>query len=113
MRKSGKFKTERRRFPRVMAPVFYRAPRILTKKRRVSNISVAGVRIYSDEYLKEGERLELKFFLPSGLTFEAIARVAWIKELPPGSEVVYDVGLEFLDLSDKMVKELKGVLGDK
>jgi len=74
-----KYKTERRCFPRVMVPVYYRSPRILTKKRQVSNISLAGVRIYSDEYINEAERLELEFFLPNGFSVKALARVVWIK----------------------------------
>lgn len=113
MDRKEKYKTERRRFPRVMVPVHYRSPRILTKKRQVSNISLAGVRIFSDEYLNEGERLELEFILPSGFSVKALARVVWIKEQPPGSAAPYDVGLEFIDLHEKAKNELKAVLEDK
>ncbi len=93
-----------------MAPVFYRIPRILTAKRRVSNLSLMGVRIYSDEMINVGERLELEFFLPDGKTEEAIGRVVWIKEMPEGAEAMYDVGVEFIGLSEDAVKKLKTVL---
>ena len=103
---------ERRRFPRVMAPIFYRTPRIFSPKRRITNISSGGVRIYSDEQLKPGKRLEIEFFLPNGISIVAIARVVWIEELPAGAEARYDVGLEFLDLPPETIKELGGILKD-
>jgi hypothetical protein len=37
----------------------------------------------------------------------------WIKELPPGSGAVYDVGLEFLDLPDEAMRELLSALKEK
>jgi len=107
---SKKSKIERRRFPRVTVPVFYRSPRIFSPKRRVSDISPGGVRIYSDERLEEGKRLEIEFFLPSGYSVVAIARVVWVKELPPGSEGLYDVGLEFIHLAPIAFDELKSAL---
>lgn len=110
MRNSHKKKTERRIFPRVMAPVFYRATKIISPKRRVSDVSLGGVRIYSDEWLAVGGRLELEFFLPDGSTVEASAKVAWIKEMPEGGEAVYDVGMEFVELSKDAIGKLKTVL---
>jgi hypothetical protein len=112
MKKTKESKQERRRLPRVMAPVYYRSPRIFTPKRKVSDISLSGVRIYSDKYLPEGKRLEIEFFLPSGYTVEAIAKVVWVNELPPGSEALYDVGLEFIRLPEMAVEELKSVLDE-
>ena len=109
MDESGK---ERRHFPRVVAPIYYRSPRILTPKRRVSNISLGGIRIYSDELLEEGKRIEIEIFLPSGFSIIAIVRVVWINELPADSEAKYDVGLEFIHLPVGAMNELKGVLGE-
>jgi len=102
--------TERRRFPRVMAPVLCRIPRTPTKKQRVSNLSLGGVRIYSDEHLDLGQELDLEFFLSDGTVLKAKARVVWIKELPPGEQGVYDVGLEFVKLSKRAREELSSVL---
>ena len=104
---------EKRRFPRVMAPVLCRVPRAPAKKQRISNLSLGGVRIYSDEPLDIGQELDLEFFLPNGAFLEARARVVWSKELPPGAHGVYDVGLEFLALSKKALGELRIVLKSK
>ena len=40
----------------------------------------------------------------------AIARVVWIKALPPGSDALYDVGLDFINLPAKAMNELKFIL---
>lgn len=103
-------KRERRRFLRVKAPVYYRYPKIAEKRKQVSNVSLAGVRICSDNCLFVNQRLELLFFLPSGFSIEALARVVWTKELPPGAEAIYDVGLEFIHLPEKALKKLQAVL---
>lgn len=94
----------------MMAPALYRVPRIRTAKRPVSNLSLVGVRIYSDEWLDVGERLELEFFLPEGTTVETLGRVVWIKEMPKEAEAMYDLGLEFIGLSEDAIKKLKTVL---
>lgn len=91
--------TERRSFPRVTAPVFFRVPRLFTPKRRVADISPRGIKIFSNEYVPVGKRLEVELFLPSGTSVEAIARVVWIKELAPDSDASYDIGLEFIRLT--------------
>ena len=94
-----------------MAPVLCRMPeQKVSEGRRVSNLSLGGVRIYSDERLEVGQELELEFLLPSGSNLEARARVVWIKELPPGSQGVYDVGLEFVALPKKARRELRLIL---
>ena len=78
--------------------------------RRVSNLSLGGVRVYSDERMAAGQEVELEFILPHGPSFKAMARVVWAKELPPGSPGVYDVGLEFVALSKKAKRELGSVI---
>lgn len=101
---------ERRKFPRIFAPIYFRSPRILTAKKHVSNISLGGIRIFSDEHFKVGKRFEIEIFLPSGYSITALTHVVWIKELPSGSEANYDLGLEFLSLPVGAMKELKAVL---
>lgn len=112
MSDENRINQERRRFPRAMSPIFYRSPRLLSPKRKVSNISLGGVRIYSDERLEKGKRLEIEVFLPNGFSITAITRVVWIDELPPDSDALYDVGLEFIDLPPHATQELKTVLKD-
>ena len=96
-----------------MAPVYYRSPRILTSKRRVSNISMGGIRIFSDKELKIGKKLEIEIFLSAGTSILATTRVVWINKLPPDSEALYDVGLEFVSLPPEHVEALKAVLGEE
>jgi len=103
---------ERRKFPRIYAPIYFRSPRIFSAKRQVSNISLGGIRIFSDEHLKIGKKFEIEIFLPSGFSITALACVVWTKKLPSGSEAQFDVGLEFLDLPVGAMKELKTVLDD-
>jgi len=110
MGKSDTSNIERRKYPRVMAPVFYKAPKHLSPKLPVSDLSLGGVRIYSDERLDVGGRLELDFFLPDGSTVKAVAKVAWIKEMPEVAEAIYDVGMEFVELSKAAMEKLKTVL---
>jgi len=103
-------KDDRRRYQRVLVPVLYRIPDHSTPKRQVKNLSVGGVRIYSDEDLDIGQTLELEFFLPNGITIEAAAKVVWIKKQQAGSEGLYDVGMEFTNLSEVAMMELDSVL---
>ncbi len=110
MKKKNNETLERRKYPRVRVPVLCRDVRPRAKKKPITNISLGGVRIYSDERMDAGQEVELEFFLPAGSTVRAKARVIWIKELPPGAPGIYDVGLEFLELSRKAEKELSQVL---
>lgn len=79
-------------------------------RQRVSNISLGGVRLYSDQRLDVGEEVELELYFPSGFSDIGRARVVWINELPPNSGASYDVGLEFLELPDDAIRELKETL---
>ena len=101
---------ERRRFPRLSSQVYYRIGKSQSLRQRVSNISFGGVRIYSDERLDIDEEVELELHFPNGVSGRGMARVVWIKALPPRSGASYDVGLEFLDLSEDAAKELREVL---
>ena len=103
---------ERRRFPRLSSQVYYRIGKSKSLRQRVSNISMGGVRIYSDERLEIDEEVELELFFPNGSSGRGLARVVWIKELPPDSGASYDVGLEFLNLPKEAAKELAEVLDE-
>jgi len=109
---SDKSELKKRRFPRVKTPVYYRPASISGTSRQTSNISLGGVRIHSNKPLKEGQALEVELFLPSGQSIVALAKVVWVKTLPPGSDTLYDVGLEFINLPADAVHKLKAVLED-
>lgn len=110
MTTSKKSKFDRRRFPRVKAPVYYRPASVFGMSSQASNISLAGVRIYSNKPFKKGQSLEIELLLPNGNSLKAIVSVVWISALPPGSEALYDVGLEFLNIADDVIPKLQSVL---
>lgn len=110
MNEYDKSELKRRRYPRVKAPVLYRPIKVLGPRRRIFDISPGGVRIYSDEQLREEDQLEIELFLPNGQSIIATARVVWIKQLPPGGDARFDVGLEFISLPPNATQELKYVL---
>jgi Tfp pilus assembly protein PilZ len=93
-----------------MTPVFYRILKHSTPQRQVGNLSIGGVRIYSDEPLDTGQTVELEFVFPNGSDVKVAARVVWIKKQPPRCAGVYDVGLEFTELSEAALKQLDAVL---
>ena len=101
---------DRRRFSRLSSHVYYRLGKLQSLRQRVSNISLGGLRIYSDERWDVGEELELELHFPNGFFGKGSARVVWIKELPPDSGASYDLGLEFLEFPDEVIKELTKAL---
>ena len=84
----------RRQFPRVKAPIFFKNSRWFSQKRRVLDVSLGGMRVYSDDAYPIGQSIQIDLFLPSGRTLSCDVRVAWIGLLPEGSPAKYDVGLQ-------------------
>ena len=90
---------DRRRFRRVAMPVFFRVPRIRNVRTPVVDVAQGGLRIYSDDEMEVGSMLELELFLPAGDEVRALARVAWVSELPSDAAAKYDIGFELVDMS--------------
>jgi c-di-GMP-binding flagellar brake protein YcgR len=92
---------DRRRYPRVSAPILVRPVSFLTHAigRRVSDLSVGGLRAYADEPYRPGARIELELLFPDQEPALVLAEVVWVEELPAGSEARFDVGLRFVDAS--------------
>lgn len=92
---------DRRRFPRVRAPIFFQIPRLRDEHRPVLDVSLGGLRVYSDDAFTLGERFQLELLLPpNGTEISALAQVAWIEALPPGAPARFDVGFELLIVDD-------------
>lgn len=89
---------DRRRFPRVKAPVLVRPASVLTLliPREVADISAGGLRTYADEARRPGERLELELLLPGGESVTVLAEVVWSEPLPGGAPAAHEVGLRFV-----------------
>ena len=112
---------ERRKFRRLKAPVFYRPVGLSLLRRlrgkedreRAVDISLGGVRIYSDDELQVGSRLELDLFLPDDTTLATKAVVVWVHPMPEGSPARYDVGVRFDDMDEADQQRLSHVLDEE
>ena len=104
---------DRRQYPRLEAPVLCRPAGLLLRllqPRQAIDISLGGMRIFSDDPVKLGSLLELDLFLPDQTTVTAKAEVVWVEELPPGAPALYDVGLRFTELAEGDKARLAQVL---
>lgn len=92
---------ERRNFNRVQAHVSVRPVSILTRavSRRVCDMSLGGLRCYSDEEYPKGKRIELELFFLDGRSAVVLAEVVWIETLPADAPARFDIGLRYLDCS--------------
>jgi hypothetical protein len=90
---------ERRTFSRVLAHVMVRPVSLLTRAvpRRANNVSPGGLRCFSDEVRRPGERLELELIFPGGPSAIVLAEVVWTERLPEGAPARFDVGMHYLD----------------
>ena len=96
---------DRRQYKRVQAPVYCRpaglALRLFSGKQQPLDISAGGLRIFSDEPVKTGVRLELELFLPDNTTVTCRVECVWVEALPKDSAARFDVGLKFVDVKDE------------
>ncbi len=53
------------------------------------------MRLFSDEEMKIGDRLDITLFTPEGEEIEATVRVVWVNTLQPDADAAFDVGLTF------------------
>lgn len=105
---------KRRRYPRFKkARILYKPPKVIGQKHQASNISLGGMRIYSNTHYEVGQSVNIELSLPSGQTVVALARIAWIDAYPKDSNALYDIGLEFIHLPPHALRELKFELADK
>lgn len=100
----------RRKYPRLDTPILYRSAPFFSRRNPVINISLVGIRVYSDEDLSIGKRLELELFLTNNTSMVCTARVVWKKPLPEGAVAKYEIGLEFLEISPDDLQRLAKVL---
>ena len=103
---------ERRQFRRIQAPVYCRPAglKFLSKHEESIDVSLGGVRVYSDEELKIGERLTMELFAKDEPSVHFDAEVAWIEALEPGAPGKFDVGLKFVHVDAEAEALLAKVL---
>lgn len=99
-----------RKYPRLNAPIFYRSAPLFSLRKPVMNISLGGIRVYSDEEFNIGKRLELELFLPDESSLVCTARAVWQNPLPKDACARYEIGLEFLEFPPNLLQRLEKVL---
>lgn len=104
---------DRRRFPRVKAPIYCRPAHRRLPKRQVVDVGLGGMRVYSDEPFDVGAKFQVELFLPDGESVACLTEVVWIRELSAGAPAQYDVGLAFLDVPADARDRLREVLEEE
>lgn len=102
---------ERREFPRVQAPIYCRPAHRRLRKRKVVDVGLGGMRVYSDDPFEIGARFEVELFLPDETTVDCLTEVMWIRPIPGGEPAAFDVGLRFLSVPSDARNRLAAVLG--
>ena len=90
--------------------MLWRSPGLVAKLTRTVNVSMGGARVFSDERLKIGQKLNLELMPDTETSVQVHARVAWIDELGEGAPALFDVGLEFFDVPEEIVSRLAAIL---
>lgn len=102
---------ERRRFPRVKAPIYCRPAHRRLPRREVVDVGLGGMRVYSDDPFQVGSRFEVEMFLPNGKSVTCLTEVVWIRKLENADPAPFDVGLSFLHVPEEG-RELLGEVLD-
>ena len=103
--------SDRRRYPRVNAPVFCRPTgKPLFGQRRAHDVSLGGMRLYSDEKAEIADRLIIDLFLPDGSEISCKVEVVWVEELAAGEPARFEVGVKFVEIDRDALVRLGSVL---
>ena len=113
MTETNELDLKKRRYPRLNVPVLYKNTKIIGQKHKAPNISLGGMRIYSNSYYQKGQSVNIELSLPSGQTAIALTRVAWIDSYTKDSNALYDIGLKFIHIPPNVLRELKFELENK
>ena len=101
----------RRKFPRLEVPVFYRTKTSAPADRRQAlDSSLGGVRLYADQPHALGQVLELELFLPGHGELSCGAEVVWLEALPMGAPARFEVGVKFVRISPEDQARLAAIL---
>ena len=101
---------ERRKFPRLNAPVYCRPAKRRLPRRQVVDVGLGGMRVYSDEPLTLGARFEIELFLPDRTSVDCLTEVVWVKPIEGGTPARFDIGLQFLDVPPEALEQLRQLL---
>jgi PilZ domain len=104
---------ERRKFRRIQAAVYCRPAGVslLERRREAVDISLGGVRVYSDDAYRVGGLVKMEFFVEGVTPVTYTAEVVWVEVIASGDPAKFDVGLKFVNLAPDAIKFLTSVLG--
>jgi hypothetical protein len=100
----------RRQFPRVKAPIYFKNTRLFSPKVPVVDIGLGGMRVFSDDGFKVGEVLDIELYLPNRESIDVTVRVVWLALLGQDAPAKFDVGLQILEVKDDRLHMLAQVL---
>jgi c-di-GMP-binding flagellar brake protein YcgR len=105
---------ERRKHPRfgIKVPVQYKNINTPTEPYAgalTKDVGEGGMRFIGNEFLSLANRLVITLALPApGRSVKIITKVAWIRKVPMGDQ--YEIGSQFLSMSEEDKRELKEYL---
>ena len=79
-------------------------------RRSPKDISLGGMRVFSDEEFVVGRRVDLEILLPHGEAVRCWAEVVWTVALGDRAPARWDVGLKFTDMEPADLQRLASVL---
>jgi hypothetical protein len=107
-------KPDRRRYRRVKAPILARPAGLLSRviPRRVNDISLGGLRTYSDDPLTVGQRQEIELLFNDGGSATLLVEVAWVEALAADAPARLEAGLRIVHAREEDLARIAGALGD-
>ena len=105
----------RRAYRRVKAAGLVRPVGIFASSgatRGLGDISLGGLRVFSDDEHEPGHRFELELLLPRNERVLFVAEVVWVEALPGGSPARYDMGLKYVDVTPGDLQRISSVLAE-
>ncbi len=99
-----------RKHPRLKANVHYRPTKLIGRKHPVPNISLGGMRIFSNTHFKKGEIINIELSFPHEQKTIVLAKVVWVDSYPKDSDFVYELGIEFIHFPPFSLDVLKNEL---
>jgi hypothetical protein len=98
-------------FPRLQAPVYFRTARLRAARKRMVEWGPRGLRVYSDDCIKAGTRLDIDILDEHGETMNCLVRVVWCDNLGDNAPARFDLGLEVLNVDPLCAQRLSETLG--
>ena len=103
---------DRRRYPRMRADVLWRPAGlgVFHGQRNLSNLSLAGMRAFSDIPLQVGQRLECEVLPTEDRPIRVWGSVVWCVPTEDGSNAAYEAGVMFTDMEAADIQRLAGLM---